>query len=74
MLPNLTANNVVGPPPPACKRHSAIRLVIPITLIGVTALSVEISTSFFTPPFRLAVSTLSVPSTLLVMASSGAPP
>ena len=40
-------------------------------LVGFTALSVEISTNFFTPYLAAAVAVLYVPSTLFLMASLG---
>jgi len=42
-----------------------------MTLVGLTALSVEIITNFFTPYFTLRSAMILVPNTLLWMASLG---
>ena len=55
----------------ACRTSSAVRLVAPIALVGLTALSVEISTKLSTW-FLIAISrTLIVPNTLTRMPCSG---
>ncbi|MNT47945.1 hypothetical protein D3C72_1847010 [compost metagenome] len=48
----------------ACNVNSASRLVRPMTLVGRTALSVEIRTKLATPAFKAAWAVLSVPTTL----------
>ena len=50
---------------------SSIALVIPIALIGYAALSVDRQMTLFTPSSMAAVSTLSVPMTLVRTASIG---
>ena len=54
-----------------CMSISVMRLVAPITLVGFTALSVDISTSRFTPCSEADISRLRVPNTLFFMASAG---
>ncbi len=54
----------------SCTISSATRLVAPITLVGFTALSVEMSTKWLTPAAMLASTSCRVPSTLFVTASS----
>ncbi|MNE45323.1 hypothetical protein D3C80_1396020 [compost metagenome] len=48
----------------ACRVISARRLVLPITLVGRTALSVEISTKLATPACKAAWAVCKVPMTL----------
>src|SRR5690606_19640108 len=54
----------------ACSTSSARRLVEPITLVGRTALSVEISTKFSTWHLIAAWAVFSVPNTLFMMPSA----
>ena len=72
-LPNLTAANSVLLPDCAiiCTISSQQRLVAPMTLVGLTALSVEIMTNFSTPCLSAICATLSVPKMLFLQASSG---
>ena len=68
-LPKRTITKRVAPD--GCKAwhtSSASRLDAPITLVGLTALSVEISTNFSTPCCCAARATVQVPSTLLRIA------
>ena len=53
----------------ACKHFSANRLLAPITLVGRTALSVEISTNDATPHLRAACAARNVPRTLTLTPS-----
>ena len=55
----------------ACTIISHTRLVAPITLVGFTALSVEISTNRSAPYRSAELATLKVPNTLFFTASSG---
>ncbi|MNW16867.1 hypothetical protein D3C71_2158710 [compost metagenome] len=55
----------------ACKISSARRLVEPMTLVGRTALSVEMSTKHLTPLAMAALAMLKVPNTLLRTPSIG---
>ena len=69
-LPKRTISNRVSPD--CCNAWQIIsesRLVAPITLVGFTALSVEINTNFFTPYSIAAFATMSVPSALFCTAS-----
>ena len=72
-LPNRTAANRVLPPLVcwAWITASARRLVAPITLVGSTALSVEISTIWAAPQSRAASVTFQVPITLVSTPSQG---
>ena len=51
--------------PELCTYISASRLVAPITLLGFTALSVEIMMNFFTPYFNAVSAMMLVPRTLV---------
>ena len=53
----------------ACKHSSAIRLLAPITFVGRTALSVEMSTNDFTLCSAAHLATLYVPNTLFLTPS-----
>ena len=55
----------------ACSTISARRLLAPITLVGRTALSVEISTKVATPAFTAARAARRVPKALFMMPSKG---
>ena len=55
----------------ACNTISANRLVAPITLVGLTALSVLIKTKLAVPYFCAARAKLRVPSTLFCSPSAG---
>ena len=57
--------------PELCTYISASRLVAPITLLGFTALSVEIMMNFFTPYFNAVSAMMLVPRTLVRTASHG---
>ncbi|MNI74937.1 hypothetical protein D3C73_1310530 [compost metagenome] len=71
-LPNRTAENLVGLEVlRLCTYISAIRLVAPITLVGLTALSEEINTNRSAPYLSAQSATLRVPKTLFLMASAG---
>ncbi|MNR52131.1 hypothetical protein D3C85_1719170 [compost metagenome] len=48
----------------ACRISSASRLVLPMTLVGRTALSVEMSTKLLTPACKAACAVFKVPMTL----------
>ena len=54
-----------------CKSISHTRFEAPITLLGFTALSVEISTNLFTPARSAASTRMRVPTMLLRIASRG---
>ena len=54
-----------------CTYFSAIRLLAPMTLLGLTALSVETITNFFTLNSQAKSATFLVPSTLVCMACEG---
>ena len=54
----------------ACKHNSAIRLVVPITFVGRTALSVEINTKDFTFALIAALAVLYVPKMLFCTPST----
>ncbi|MNN28456.1 hypothetical protein D3C81_1420270 [compost metagenome] len=71
-LPNLTAtNSVLLCLFIACIIISHILLEAPIILVGLTALSVEISTNLFTPALSAHSATFKVPKTLFLIASDG---
>ena len=57
--------------PRLCTYISASRLVAPITLLGFTALSVEIMMNFFTSYFSAISAMMLVPKTLVRTASHG---
>ena len=54
-----------------CMIISQMRLVVPITLVGFTALSVEICTNRLTPYLSASWARFRVPKTLFFTASSG---
>ncbi|MCY1547828.1 hypothetical protein D9M68_839080 [compost metagenome] len=63
--PSLSPNSTgAGSTLKACSTISARRLVLPITLVGRTALSVEINTKCSTPAFTAAWAVKVEPSTL----------
>ena len=68
-LPKRTTTNRVARVLRLWHTNSARRLDAPITLVGLTALSVEISTNFSTPFSIAARATASVPATLFRTAS-----
>ena len=71
-LPNLTATkSVLDISLYVCTIISQIRFVAPITLVGLTALSVLIITNFLTPYLSAILATFHVPTTLFLTASSG---
>ena len=70
-LPNRTAQNTHCPSGTERTICSANHLDAPITLAGLTALSVEISTNRSTPVARAASARFAVPMTLVRRASSG---
>ncbi len=68
-LPKRTATKRVRPPPSPWQSSSASRLLAPMTLVGFTALSVEMSTNFSTPWRIAACAAHHVPSALFRTAS-----
>ena len=69
-LPKRVALKLVLLPPARLSTIiSHMRLVAPITLVGLTALSVEIIVNFFTPCFSEISTMFSVPNTLFLTAS-----
>ena len=73
-LPKRTDTNVWPGPAlraASCTRNSTMRLLAPMTDVGLTALSVEMLTKCVTPCLRASVMRLRLPMTLLNTASSG---
>ena len=71
-FPNLTMTNLTSPSRAIFPmKSSATRFEAPITLVGFTALSVEINTNLSAPYLTAARATFFVPRTLFLIASSG---